>query len=103
MESDTSASVPTAMHVPKTVLGVERRLYHFNLAFGVLLFSIFRVWWILLVPVLGHLAGVLITTKYPDLVAVYLRYRRQATYYRPWGEPLARNRRPEGYGRAMAG
>jgi hypothetical protein len=97
----SSAMVPVAMHVPRTTLGVERKLFHVNIGLGVLLFSIFKTWWIFPAPLIGHFVGLFITLRYPALVDIYLKYRRQGDYYRPWGEPRVCNRRPEGYGRDL--
>jgi len=97
----SSAMVPVAMQVPRTNWGMERKLFYLNIGLGVLLFAIFRAWWVIAVPLVGVFAGVFITLRYPALLDIYLKYSRQGDYYRPWGEPRVCNRRPEGYGRDM--
>ena len=101
LTAQTSAPVPIAMHVPRTTLGVERMVFAINIGAAMLLFSIFRSAWVALTPALFHFVGMWLTKRYPDLVRVYMRYRRQHDYYRPWGEPRVCNRRPDGYGRGM--
>lgn len=99
----TSALVPTALQLPVTTLGVDRRAFYFNLGLAAFLGVGARLWWLLLLNLWVHLLLMWLTHRHPDLVAVYMQYRSQGDFYRPWGEPKLRNRRPEGYGRGMPG
>lgn len=87
---------------PRTVLRVERRLFYFNAAIAMLLATVMHFWWLALADlVIVHLLAMWVTAKHPDMIAVYLKYRKQADLYRSWVWPgnWQRNRRPEGFGR----
>lgn len=96
-----SAEMPLSLHEERTVLWVNRRLFYGNLAIAALLGAGFHAWKFMGINLLVHAIAAWVTIRSPDLPAIYLRYRRQDRYYRPWGEPLVRNRRPDGFGRNM--
>jgi type IV secretory pathway TrbD component len=84
-------------------LGVEKRMFYLNAALAAITGVGLHVWWLLAVNVVVHLFLMWVTASNPDIIRVYIKYRRQGDYYRPWGEPMVCNRRPEGYGRGMGG
>lgn len=99
-----SASVDLALMEHRTTLGVERRLFWGNLAFATFVATVMRFWELALGGVvIVHVLAMWTTARQPDMIAIYLKYRKQADLYRPWVSGSSRfwkrNRRPEGFGR----
>jgi type IV secretory pathway TrbD component len=104
VEDFSTASVDIALQEPRTILRVERGLFHINLALGLIVITVIRIWQVASVQVLlVHVVAMWFSRRQPDRIAIYLRYRKQADIYRPWLSESkthwVRNRRPEGFGR----
>lgn len=76
-------------------------MFYMNAAIAVLFALALRIWQLATANVLLHFLAMWVTAKHPDMMAVYLRYRKQGDLYHPWVSPAGwvRNRRPEGFGR----
>ena len=101
MIADRVAAVYPALQMPRKMLGVERRLANWNAALLVIFVISMRLPWMAVVNVAVHAFLGWLTTRHPDLLDQYLRYRRQADYYRSWVSLRGQryNRRPAGFGR----
>lgn len=101
-DDHSSATLDIALMEPRTVWRVERRLFYFNAAIATTLAIVIRFWKLALIDMaIMHVLAMWVTVKHPDMIAIYLRYRKQGDFYRPWVSPMGwvRNRRPDGFGR----
>ncbi|MDN5873127.1 MAG: VirB3 family type IV secretion system protein [Sinobacteraceae bacterium] len=82
----------------RTLWGVDYKLAVLNLMSSVLMIGVAHYYWWILFAIGIH---ALLHSAYkadPDVLAVYVRYVREAHTYEPWPHPGSRAGRPPGWG-----
>jgi len=96
----------SALHLalvePLLIAGVEKPFAIVNGTLAIALVGDLHLWGWVPMAVLAHLILRRITLDDPFTRLIYVRYNHQADSYDPWPHVrIKRNRRPDGFGRAL--